>query len=372
MAEGLTQGLPRPGPRTINPTTTILRDNSSCWAPCSCLRPAPPHTTTRPSPSSRRSTSVHGLRSTADGEHYTTLEGDTPALRLCRGRRRGRSCCPPRPSSSPSPTTTSRPTNGRCCWPPSARRSTATPTPHGTTSPQAAAWSRSCARPSRRATPRSRPTAVASSTRPQRPLRLRHRFGAHAASRPTAPGTRSSTARPTGSTKRSSAHARLRLLARRHAPAYLRFDETQVPLMEMMRFDGRLYNEAYTFKYPKAGEPNSVVELWIADLATGRRERIDTGSETDQYIPRIGLTPDGRLWFHRHQPPPERLRDDPLRAPRRAAHDLRGARAAVCRARGRRHGDLRRQGPLPRAAGRASRATCTSTCTASAADASRR
>ena len=74
--------------------------------------------------------------------------------------------------------------------------------------------------------------------------------------------------------------------------AYLRFDETQVPLMEMMRFDGRLYNEAYTFKYPKAGEPNSVVQLWVADLATGRRERIDTGSETDQYIPRIGFTPD--------------------------------------------------------------------------------
>ena len=81
--------------------------------------------------------------------------------------------------------------------------------------------------------------------------------------------------------------------------AYLRFDETQVPLMEMMRFDGRLYNEAYTFKYPKAGEPNSIVQLWVADLATGRRERIDTGSETDQYIPRIGFTPDGRLWFHR-------------------------------------------------------------------------
>ena len=81
--------------------------------------------------------------------------------------------------------------------------------------------------------------------------------------------------------------------------AYLRFDETQVPLMEMMRFDVRLYNESYTFKYPKAGEPNSVVQLWVADLATGRRERIDTGSETDQYIPRIGFTPDGRLWFHR-------------------------------------------------------------------------
>ena len=81
--------------------------------------------------------------------------------------------------------------------------------------------------------------------------------------------------------------------------AFLRFDESQVPLMEMMRFDGKLYNEAYTFKYPKAGERNSVVELWVADLTTGAKERIDTGEETDQYIPRIGWTPDGRPWYYR-------------------------------------------------------------------------
>ena len=80
--------------------------------------------------------------------------------------------------------------------------------------------------------------------------------------------------------------------------AYLRFDETQVPLMEMMRFDGRPYNEAYTFKDPKAGDTTAVVQLRVADPAAGRRGRIDTGSETDQYIPRIGFTPDGRLWFH--------------------------------------------------------------------------
>ena len=81
--------------------------------------------------------------------------------------------------------------------------------------------------------------------------------------------------------------------------AYLRFDESQVPLMEMMRFDGKLYNRAYSFKYPKAGEANSVVQLWIADLATGAKSRIDTGTETDQYIPRIGWTPDGRPWYYR-------------------------------------------------------------------------
>lgn len=81
--------------------------------------------------------------------------------------------------------------------------------------------------------------------------------------------------------------------------AYLRFDEREVPLMEMMRFDGKLYNRAYSFKYPKAGERNSTVQLWVADPQSGERTRIDTGPETDQYIPRIGYTPDGRLWFQR-------------------------------------------------------------------------
>ena len=81
--------------------------------------------------------------------------------------------------------------------------------------------------------------------------------------------------------------------------AFLRFDERAVPTMELMRYGGRLHNEAFSFKYPKAGEPNSTVQLFVIDLATGRRERIDTGPETDQYLPRIGFTPDGRLWFHR-------------------------------------------------------------------------
>lgn len=81
--------------------------------------------------------------------------------------------------------------------------------------------------------------------------------------------------------------------------AFLRFDEREVPLMEMMRFDGKRYNEAFSFKYPKAGERNSTVQLWVADLATGARTRIDTGTEGDQYLPRIGWTPDGKLWFQR-------------------------------------------------------------------------
>lgn len=81
--------------------------------------------------------------------------------------------------------------------------------------------------------------------------------------------------------------------------AYLRFDEREVPVFEMMRFDSTLYNQAYSFKYPKAGEKNSVVQLWVYDIASGVRTRIDTGAETDQYLPHLGWTPDGKLYFYR-------------------------------------------------------------------------
>ncbi|MEG2370433.1 MAG: S9 family peptidase [Alistipes sp.] len=81
--------------------------------------------------------------------------------------------------------------------------------------------------------------------------------------------------------------------------AYLRFDESEVPVFEMMRYDSTLYNKAYSFKYPKAGEPNSTVQLWLYDLASHRSTRIDTGEQTDQYIPRIGWTPGGLLYFDR-------------------------------------------------------------------------
>ncbi|MBQ4539737.1 MAG: S9 family peptidase [Alistipes sp.] len=81
--------------------------------------------------------------------------------------------------------------------------------------------------------------------------------------------------------------------------AYLRFDESEVPMFEMMRFDGELYNKPYTFKYPKAGDRNSTVELWLYDIASGSKSRIDVGPQTDQYVPFISWTPAGELYFFR-------------------------------------------------------------------------
>ena len=81
--------------------------------------------------------------------------------------------------------------------------------------------------------------------------------------------------------------------------AYLKFDESRVKEFEMMRFDNKLYNTAYRFKYPKAGDENSIVTLHVYNIATGETRQVDTGEETDQYIPRIGYTPAGALFFYR-------------------------------------------------------------------------
>ena len=81
--------------------------------------------------------------------------------------------------------------------------------------------------------------------------------------------------------------------------AYLRFDESRVPTFEMMRYDDKLYNKAYSFKYPKAGDVNSVVTLHLYDVATGLTEQIPTGENTDQYILNVMWTPAGELSFYR-------------------------------------------------------------------------
>ena len=81
--------------------------------------------------------------------------------------------------------------------------------------------------------------------------------------------------------------------------AYLRFDESAVPTFEMMRFDNKLYNKAYSFKYPKAGDTNSTVELYLYDIESGAKQKVDVGSNSDQYILNLGWTPAGEMYFYR-------------------------------------------------------------------------
>jgi len=73
--------------------------------------------------------------------------------------------------------------------------------------------------------------------------------------------------------------------------AFYRFDESRVKEFHMTLF-GKLYPENYRFKYPKAGEDNSLVTIHVYDIESGRTVRMDTGEETDRYIPRIRWTND--------------------------------------------------------------------------------
>lgn len=73
--------------------------------------------------------------------------------------------------------------------------------------------------------------------------------------------------------------------------AYLRFDETEVKEFSMTMYEG-LYTKQYTFKYPKAGDANSKISLHIYDVASGKTSKVDIGSETDIYIPRVQWSKD--------------------------------------------------------------------------------
>jgi dipeptidyl-peptidase-4 len=72
--------------------------------------------------------------------------------------------------------------------------------------------------------------------------------------------------------------------------AYYRFDETQVKDFTLFYERGNTYPEPYTFKYPKAGENNSIVSIHIHNLNSNNTITADLGPETDQYIPRIKWT----------------------------------------------------------------------------------
>ena len=86
--------------------------------------------------------------------------------------------------------------------------------------------------------------------------------------------------------------------------AYMKFDESNVREFQMEEFEG-LYPDWYSFKYPKAGEDNSIVEIYVYDLESGNTVKMDTGKETDIYLPRIAWTKDANVLaiqrLNRHQ-----------------------------------------------------------------------
>lgn len=81
--------------------------------------------------------------------------------------------------------------------------------------------------------------------------------------------------------------------------AYLRFDESDLKQFCMTTW-GDLYPQEYIYKYPKAGELNSVVSLHLYNVKTGQNQELchtsrDTAKNRDteaiEYIPRIRFSP---------------------------------------------------------------------------------
>lgn len=86
--------------------------------------------------------------------------------------------------------------------------------------------------------------------------------------------------------------------------AFIRFDESQVPMYSMTMYEGdchpnkdySLYPGSYDYKYPVAGEKNSVVSVMAYDLATNRLQKMNLPITDNDYVPHIDYgTQDDRL-----------------------------------------------------------------------------
>ena len=86
--------------------------------------------------------------------------------------------------------------------------------------------------------------------------------------------------------------------------AYYKFDESHVKEFSMDKFNGNLYPTQEVFKYPKAGEANSTVNIYLYNLNKKEKSLIYT-EEDYEYIPRIKWSKDPNILtmigLNRHQ-----------------------------------------------------------------------
>jgi dipeptidyl-peptidase 4 len=83
------------------------------------------------------------------------------------------------------------------------------------------------------------------------------------------------------------------------AIAYLEMDERKVSQYPLVDFSSPT-GEAELERYPAAGGANPVVRVFVVSLSRGEPQAMDTGAETDVYIPRVNwLTDSQRLAIQR-------------------------------------------------------------------------
>lgn len=88
--------------------------------------------------------------------------------------------------------------------------------------------------------------------------------------------------------------------------AFIRFDETDVPEFSMDVFGSDLYQTQQVFKYPKAGETNSKVSLFLYSLGSNKLQELRVDKQyKDFYIPRLEWTKASNVlsvqFMNRHQ-----------------------------------------------------------------------
>ncbi len=69
--------------------------------------------------------------------------------------------------------------------------------------------------------------------------------------------------------------------------AFVKSNETNVPSFSFQEYDGSLYPGFLTFKYPKAGENNSIVSCHVYHVETKDIKKMNIPLNMDGYIPRI-------------------------------------------------------------------------------------
>ena len=82
--------------------------------------------------------------------------------------------------------------------------------------------------------------------------------------------------------------------------AMTRVDESPVDIVPRFEItgDGATMVEQ---RYPRAGRPNAVVELYVRDLQGGGRVKVDLGSNTDIYLARVNWSGDGKTLYVQRQ-----------------------------------------------------------------------
>ena len=84
--------------------------------------------------------------------------------------------------------------------------------------------------------------------------------------------------------------------------AYYRFDESEVREHSLQHFPPPhrgLYTETYGIKYPKPGEDNAIVEIYVYALGSGQITQADTGDDKEVYITGLSWAKPGVLSIQR-------------------------------------------------------------------------